>query len=80
LLNDLKTAPSSHYFYSFDTKDIYVLIAYANHLSLNKKVSFINLEDLYKMKKVGKTISNYFDDALNADIVFIVNLRDFETH
>jgi hypothetical protein len=72
--------PQSAYYYSANPKDIEVMIAYANQLVTNKKtVSFLDLEEIYLMYKKGTHIDAIFENSKNADVVFIANLRDFES-
>jgi hypothetical protein len=56
------------------------MIAYANQLVANKKtVSFLDLEEIYLMYKKGTRVDVIFESSKNADVVFLTNLRDFES-
>jgi hypothetical protein len=79
LLSDLENGPTSHFFYSFDSKDVSILIAYANHLAKKNKVAYVDLEEIYKKIRKNESVSNIFETFSNSEVIFLVNLRDFES-
>ncbi|GMO17019.1 MAG: hypothetical protein Ta2E_08310 [Mycoplasmoidaceae bacterium] len=68
------------WYYSADPKDQDLFIAYANQLVDNDKiVAFIDAEIIYRTIKKKESVNELFDEAEHADIVFIINIRDFES-
>jgi hypothetical protein len=56
------------------------MIAYAIQLVTNKKtVAFLDMEEIYSKYKKGNNIDIIFENSQKADVVFITNLRDFES-
>jgi hypothetical protein len=69
------------YLYSDDPLEIELLIAYANELAnSNQTIAFIDLETLYKKLIKKESIHNIFESCENVDVVFLINIRDFNTY
>ncbi|GMO13904.1 MAG: hypothetical protein Ta2E_03810 [Mycoplasmoidaceae bacterium] len=68
------------WYYSADPKDQDLFIAYANQLVDNGKiVAFIDAEIIYRLIRKKESVNELFDEAEHADVVFIINVRDFES-
>jgi hypothetical protein len=56
------------------------MIAYAIQLVANNKtVSFLDMEEIYSKYKKGINVDVIFEKSQKANVVFVTNLRDFES-
>jgi hypothetical protein len=73
--------PQSFYLYSDDPLEIELLIAFANELVEAKHtVASLDLEKLYKKIVKKESINEIFELCEKAEIVFLINIRDFNTY